>query len=40
MSRVFQFVTLVGAVILVALVITAILALSGHFDPSFTNPPS
>lgn len=40
MSRVFQFVSLAGVVVLIALVIMAIMALTGSYDPTYTNPPT
>lgn len=40
MSRLFQFVSLIGWLLLAVIVILAILSLTGSFDPKFTNPPS
>lgn len=41
MGRVFQLVSGLGLIILAIIVIAAIVALTtGHFDPTYTNPPS
>lgn len=40
MSFVFKLVSFGGLAILAVLVVVAILALSGHYEHSFTNPPS
>jgi hypothetical protein len=41
MGRFFQFVSGAGILLLAAIVIMAIIALTtGHFDPRYTNPPS
>jgi len=40
MSRFFQLIYGVGALLLIAIVIMAILALTGQFEPTFTNPPT
>lgn len=40
MSRFFQLIYGVGALLLIGIVIMAILALTGQFEPSFTNPPT
>lgn len=40
MGRVFTFVSAVGALLLIAIIILAIMSLTGYFDPTYTNPPS
>ena len=40
MSRVFQLISMVGALLLIAIVILAILSFTGAFEPSYTNPPT
>jgi hypothetical protein len=40
MGRVFTLVSMVGVVVLAVVIILAILSLTGHFDPTYTNPPS
>ncbi len=40
MGRVIQLVSMAGVLVLIVLVVMAILALTGQYEPSFTNPPS
>jgi hypothetical protein len=40
MGRVFTVVSMVGVLILLAIIILAILSLTGQFEPTYTNPPS
>lgn len=40
MGRVLTFLSAVGALLLLALVVLAILSLAGVFEPTYTNPPS
>lgn len=40
MGRTLQLITVVGVVILAALVVMAIMSLAGSFDPQYTNPPT
>ena len=39
-GRVIQLVSMAGVLVLIVLVVMAILALTGQYEPSFTNPPS
>jgi hypothetical protein len=40
MGRVFTFVSAVGVLVLLGIIVLAILSLAGVFDPTYTNPPS
>jgi hypothetical protein len=40
MGRVFTVVSLVGVLVLLAIIVLAILSLTGQFEPTYTNPPS
>ncbi len=40
MGRLLTVISILGVVILAAIVILAILSITGQFDPKYTNPPS
>jgi len=40
MGRLFTLISILGVVILAAIIILAILSITGQFEPEYTNPPT
>jgi hypothetical protein len=40
MGRIFTLISFLGALVLIAIIILAIMSITGQFEPQFTNPPT
>jgi hypothetical protein len=40
MGRIFTLISILGALVLIAIIILAIMSITGQFEPQFTNPPT
>lgn len=40
MGRIFTLISFLGVAVLAAIILLAILAIAGQFEPTYTNPPS
>ena len=40
MGRIFTLISFLGVLVLIAIIVLAIMSITGQFEPQFTNPPT